>query len=437
MASRVPAWKRLGLKLKSEPEPVVEALVREEPTYDSVAPPSRKRSRSPEPEVKTSKKSKKDKVPKPILRSERSASPQKAVQFAPDAKQEDGDSIKKLFGAWVDEQKRNDPTFVSVKEKQQVNVNQEPLKNNRIDNRTSTAKTPPKPVKTVLKPAKPAKKPKTPKGQTPKPFAPALDYLKTFHENKQFWKFNKINQTLILKHAFDIELIPAEYNDHLQAYVAGMKGMSRIHLRDRALEVRDKDVEDGIEGFPADMENREEHQANYERWLAEDIATEVASKINEEGEVTMDEAKLLGLNTPVVMRERLARRKRVDTILETLANTPGDPTDYVPVKANEQVAPEVTLEEATRLVVPVAPPAPEKKVRNRKKRTAAIESDSESSDSDSDSESNDEDKPSPAKKAKVAAESDSDSSEESDSDDSSSSSSSSDSDSDSDSIDSD
>lgn len=412
MASRVPAWKRLGLKLKSEPVPEPEDNTPDVPihTYDSVAPPTsaipvtRKRSRSPE--VASSKAAKKAKKAfKSSDPAAREASPRKAVAFAPDAKTEDGDSIKQLFGAWVAERKQNDPTFVSVKDKRPA---PEPHKvsEDLTDNLTNKERriqkvTPAKPVKSVLsKPAKPIKPPKIPKGQKPKPFEPALIYLKTFDEDKTNWKFNKINQTLILKNAFDTTLIPADHTKALIAYIAGLKGLGRIHLRDRALEIRDKDVEDGINGFPETMDDREKRQEEYEAAVAEYVATCTAEQADES--IGLEEGILMGLNPHQAMKSRMEKRLRVEKILQTLASTPGDPTDFIPPKANlgAEVEKPMTLEEAVAV-------GPIKKVRNRKKRTAIEESDSSSSDDSSDSESEDD---APAKVAKKEVESDTDSS---------------------------
>lgn len=434
MASRVPAWKRLGLKLKSEPVPEPEDNTPDVPihTYDSVAPPTsaipatRKRSRSPEvASSKPAKKAKKAlKSSDPAAREE---SPRKAVAFAPDAKTEDGDSIKQLFGAWVEKRKQDDPTFVSVKDKQLAS---EPSKVSEAadDNLTKERRvqrvTPAKPVKTVLsKPAKPVKPPKIPKGQKPKPFAPALDYLKTFHEAKEHWKFNKINQTLILKHAFDTTLIPSEYNTALIAYIAGLKGLGRIHLRDRALEIRDADVEEGITGFPETMDDRERKQQEYEAAVAEYVATCMAENLDEN--VGLEEGIIMGLNPNQAMKSRMEKRMRIEKILQTLASTPGDPTDYVPPKENQKPA----AEEPPMKLEDVPPP---KKVRNRKQRTAVFDDSdsSDSSDSDSDSDNEAPNKTAAAKAASKKSDSDSDSSDSSSSSSDSSSSSESEEDSD-------
>lgn len=387
MASRVPAWKRLGLKLKSEPE-APKQVEREEPTYDAVEPVI-KRKRSPEPEV-TEKKSKKAKKSK-TSESAATESPskkdgrRKSVAFTEDTKTEDGDSIKQLFGAWVQQQKEQDPTFVSVKDKKPAFTTPEPSKViENVDTNLPEAERRVqrvKPAQTVPKKAKPAKKPQIQKGVKPKPFEPALQYLKTFHEDKANWKFNKISQTLILKHAFDIDHISVEYNDALDAYISGLKGLARVHLRERALEIRDKDAEDGSEGFPETMDDKERAQEYYEKamkeWVDTGIITDSDRRVSTRA--TYDEIVDAGLNPEAIshFKDRIEKRKRSERILQILASTPGDPEDLALPPAKKQAT-----EEAVQPTIVPAQPA--KKVRNRKKRTMDFDSDSSSS-SDSDS----------------------------------------------------
>lgn len=385
MASRVPAWKRLGLKLKSEPEAPKE-VEREEPTYDAVEPVI-KRKRSPEPEVteKKSKKAKKSKTSAPAANE----SPRKSVAFTEDTKTEDGDSIKQLFGAWVQEQKKNDPTFVSVKDKKPAFTTPEPSKvSETVDTNLPEAERRVQrvtPAQTVLKKAKPAKKPKVQKGVKPKPFEPALLYLKTFHEDKANWKFNKISQTLILKHAFDIDQISPEYNDALDSYISGLKGLARVHLRERALEIRDKDAEDGIEGFPETMDDRERAQENYERAMKEWVDSGVLTSTRPSSRIGYEEGIAAGFDpeTHPAFKARMEKRKRSERILNILASTPGDPEDLALPPVKKQATPELVEPTIT---------GPAKKVRNRKKRTTEYNSDSSSS-SDSSDDEDEEEKP--------------------------------------------
>lgn len=405
MAERIPAWKRLGLKLKSEgdaPSPVAT------PEYlADVVVEQPKRKRSPDVEESTPiKKSKKlfkindsaatSSTPAQSKAEERLR--RKSVAFTPETKTEDGDSIKQLFNAWVAEQKKIDPLFFDGKEDQPALQTPEPSKvDEKID---TTLDEPERRVKRV-KAAKPdektkAKKPKASKVVKSKPIDPALTYLKQFHTDKANWKFNKINQISILKNAFDTDLIPAEYSESLYGYIAGLKGAGRLHLRDRALAIRDKDTEDAEKGFPEKMADRARKQEEYEAALQEYISTMVAKDVS--SRTGYDESILLGLNPDTAMKDRMAKRMRAERVLNLLATTPGDPTEYMPVKIPEkQVVQAVQAVQTERHVrMEDAPPQttvrkedapPQKTVRKRNRRTAVFESDSSSSDDSSDSDS--------------------------------------------------
>jgi hypothetical protein len=243
-----------------------------------------------------------------------------------------------------------------------------------------------------------------------KPIDPALTYLTQFHSDKANWKFNKINQISVLKSAFDIDLIPTEYNQPLYEYIAGLKGVARVHLRDRALALRDQDVEEGGKAFTAKMTDQEraKKQEEYETAVEEYIATMTATAIS--SRTGYEEGVLLGLDPDNAMKQRMAKRMRAERVLNLLASTPGDPTDYAPVVSNNK-----PVEVAKAQPVSLEGDKPVKTVRKRKQRTAVYESDSSSSsDSDSDSDSgtseDDSDDEGPSKKSDSDSDSDSSSS---------------------------
>jgi hypothetical protein len=384
--SKVPAWKRLGLKLKNDTE---RAAPQAAPvSYDEVATPKtvfeepkpkRKRSASP-PTEEHSKKPRKSVLRQP---SPEKSNRRKSVGFTEDTKIEDGDSIKQLFGAWVAEQKAKDPTFVSVKDKQAA---YEAATQPQASIESSAPKPQPQPKKPKKVSALSKKKIKELKAtETPKPVDPALAYLKQFHEDREHWKFQKINQITILKNTFDLDLIPADYSEALYAYIGGLKGVARVHLRDRALKIRDEDVEAGAKGFgfkesdKMTAEELAERQKEYEEAITEYVASVTASTLH--SKAGPEEAQLLGLNENVVIQKRMAKRARAERILWLLAMSPGDPLEYVKPESEPEVK-----------RVKVEAEAPAKKVRQRKKRTAASDSESSSSsesESDSDSDSSD------------------------------------------------
>ncbi|KFY28593.1 hypothetical protein V493_02856 [Pseudogymnoascus sp. VKM F-4281 (FW-2241)] len=421
---RIPAWKRLGLKLKSEgdaPSPVAAAASTE---YVAAEQPKRKRT-ADETESTPIKKSKKSlKNAEPTISSTPTAVPddnlgrRKSVAFTPETKTEDGDSIKQLFNSWVAEQKKLDPLFASKNDQPSIQTPAPTTVEEKVD---TTLPEPERRVKRV-KPTNPDDKTKAKKSKSKvvksKPIDPALTYLTQFHSDKANWKFNKINQIAVLKNAFDTDLIPTEHNQPLYAYITGLKGVARVHLRDRALEIRDKDVEEGGKGFTGKMtdDQRAKKQEEYETAMEEYVSTMTSKAIS--SRVGLEEGILLGLNPDTAMKQRMTKRMRAEHVLNLLASTPGDPSDYAPVVSNTK-----PVEEPRALPVKLEAEKPQKTVRKRKQRTAVYESDSSSSsdsdsDSDSDSGTSEEgsDDEGPSKKSDSDSDSSSSSSDSSDSD---------------------
>ncbi|OBT74415.1 hypothetical protein VF21_06597 [Pseudogymnoascus sp. 05NY08] len=411
---RIPAWKRLGLKLKSEGDAPSPAAAAPPTEYVAAEQPKRKRA-SDEVESTPIKKSKKSlKKAESTISSTATAVPdgmlgrRKSVAFTPETKTEDGDSIKQLFNSWVAQQKEIDPSFVSKNDQPALQTPEPTTVDEKVD---TTLPEPERRVKRV-KSTKPDDKTKTKKSKSKvvksKPIDPALTYLTQFHGDKANWKFNKINQIAVLKNAFDTDLIPTEYNEPLYAYIAGLKGVARVHLRDRALEIRDKDMEEGGKGFTDKMtdDQRAKTQEEYETAIEEYVATMTSTAIS--SRTGLEEGILLGLND-TAMKERMTKRMRAEHVLNLLASTPGDPSDYAPVVSNTK-----PVEETRPQPVKLEAEKPQKTVRKRKQRTAVYESDSSSSsDSDSDSDTSEEesDNEGPAKKSKKSdSDSDSDSS---------------------------
>ncbi|KFZ02774.1 hypothetical protein V502_11529 [Pseudogymnoascus sp. VKM F-4520 (FW-2644)] len=409
---RIPAWKRLGLKLKSEgdaPSPVAAAAPTE---YVAAEQPKRKRA-AEEVESTPIKKSKKSvKKAESTISSTPTAVPdgmlgrRKSVAFTPETKTEDGDSIKQLFNSWVAEQKKLDPLFASKNDQPSLQTPAPTTVEEKVD---TTLPEPERRVKRV-KSTKPDDKTKAKKSKSKvvksKPIDPALTYLTQFHSDKANWKFNKINQIAVLKNAFDTDLIPTEYNQPLYEYIAGLKGVARVHLRDRALEIRDKDAEEGGKGFTGMMtdQERSKKQEEYETAVEEYVATMTSTAIS--SRTGLEEGILLGLNPDAAMKQRMTKRMRAEHVLNLLASTPGDPSDYAPVVSNKK-----PVEETRAPPVKLDAEKPQKAVRKRKQRTAVYESDSSSSsDSDSGTSEEDSDDEGPSKKAKTDSDSDSSSS---------------------------
>ena len=161
----------------------------------------------------------------------------KSVSFTPETKTEDGDSTKELFAQWVIEQKSADPSFKlhesaalpklgTVASKLSASAHLDPQLGVR------KSKKPKLKAKSKVKSGKPS--------QLSTNTAPAaLNYLNTFTASPSEWKFSKNHQNYLIKHLFDLDKIPSSYDPEIYKYLLGLKGASsRQRIRSTALQVR-------------------------------------------------------------------------------------------------------------------------------------------------------------------------------------------------------
>lgn len=410
---RVPAWKRLGLKLKSAPE--------SPPTEIS----NSKRKRPNEGEGISIKKPKPSSDP-PGISVPGQVTPQparkKSVTFTPETKVEDGDSIKQLFGAWVAEQKNQEdlsapvfqtPQYPSVEESFDTTLDEKERRVKRVKtpkqgktdpNEPPKAKdlTKAKKRKDIVTPvtaegeqaeeslksteqlkSKKARKPTAAKSLTTQtlPEKPFLAYLKQYTDSRPTWKFNKNHQTHLLKHLFNIDVVPSEYAHYIYEYVKGLQGGVRTRLRDSALAVKVKDLE---EPFPDDMENSEQRKREYDIAMNEYVATMMAAEVGPN--VRYEEGILLGLSD-LAMPKRVTKRKRVERVLAELTSGEGKPNGGTTGEKDL-----VTGDNESQKRLRMNDGSSQKVVRKRKQRTAVVddETSSEEDSSDSDDSSSDE-----------------------------------------------
>ncbi|KAG8625301.1 hypothetical protein KVT40_007052 [Elsinoe batatas] len=251
---RVPAWKRLGLKLKNpqaqpgeanttRPTPPASTSAEDFPATTNGSSPlkesesyellstnghesgSKKRKRQSE---STSNLSHASLLPEPTTTASNTIEPShkqsnhkhnnesqprkkrsKSVTFSQDTKPEDGDSTK-LFGA-----PSTDP---------------EPTTNGEVD--TPNKNQAEFPAETS------EKKPKERKARNkdkPATLAAYVQYLEQFHTDRANWKFNKSKQNDILKNLWNVYRIPPSYNDALVTYINGLQGQAaRKRISDEA-----------------------------------------------------------------------------------------------------------------------------------------------------------------------------------------------------------
>ncbi|KAK6599632.1 proteasome subunit alpha type 6 [Botrytis cinerea] len=338
-APRVPSWKRLGLKLKSapdssdsnsqasiaEPQREIEIANRKRPRDDtesehetSAKKPKNLNSHPPASEPQRSI------APDSIFTTPRKSALKKSVTFTPETKSQDGDSIKQLYLGWVADQKAQDDFFYGPSTRTEGERVKKAKSEAKQENGTSEKdSTPQKSVK---------------KSKVSKPIAaprPFLAYLKQYHESKETWKFNKNHQNHLLKHAFNIEVVPSDHVHLLYEYVRGLQGGVRKRLRDEALAIKVKDRESDASGFPATMADSSKRQREYDLAMNEYVASMTAAGAS--SQMGYEEGVIMGLSD-VAMAPRMAKRMRAEQILAELGSSSSEETTDTQATETESVA---------------------------------------------------------------------------------------------------
>ncbi|PSR98952.1 hypothetical protein BD289DRAFT_361726 [Coniella lustricola] len=272
---------------------------------------------------------------------------------------------------------------------QQSNVNGDDYNNNNINSRKSvsfsedTKKAAPKKPKQKKAP----KQPTVPK--EPFDFTPVVQYLRTWCNARDSWKFNKNHQTLLIKHLYNDDAIPASDIDSFYLYISDIKGASRKRLVEEAEALKKKDMEAGSKGFPESTKAPEDKQKQYEEILAEMLAKHAA--VREKGKRGYDEVEFVQRGVDAEVQKRVVKRLRAENVILALESTAGE-------SDTEMSAPITEATATSNITVPkffdddAGVKAPKQKTRRRKRRTDAESSSGESdSDSDSDSDSSDSD----------------------------------------------
>ncbi len=298
----IPAWKKIGLKLKYANE---ELPIGESSASKIIVTNGKKRKAITESnfavDVATAdshtKKSKKSKStpgealanvnvnaaiailpriapstvePNPINR-------RKSVTFTPETKTQDGESVQQLFQTWHADWVAEDPSF---------NPSTAGLALKVITAKPTALSTPPQEIAKSSPPPSPSisapkekklkkakkKKVKARPSQSSQPTDnqtehPALKYLTTYHSSHETWKFSKPHQNHLLRHLFSLTHIPSLYDPALLAYLCGLEGTSaRSRIRQQALAIRTEDAEWlASEPTNADTMENETHEQCVER----------------------------------------------------------------------------------------------------------------------------------------------------------------------------
>jgi WKF domain len=188
--ARIPAWKRLGLKLVGSKRPAEEAFTEDNPQQETTDP-------------KTDQKS-------------HTAKKQKSVSFSNGSKLKDGSTTAHLLDDFISSQQGGSDQF-TPEEASLFKVKAQPKPKNS-------------------KPSKKAKKKNSKQPSDEPPKTPAyVEYLVQFHTDKEHWKFNKIRQIQLLKHAFDMD---PKHTEALLEYLKGLKGEdARNRMKTTAMDI--------------------------------------------------------------------------------------------------------------------------------------------------------------------------------------------------------
>ncbi|KAK0635950.1 hypothetical protein B0T17DRAFT_587290 [Bombardia bombarda] len=271
------------------------------------------------------------------------------------------------------------------------------------------------------KPKKPkkAKKPKDVNSTTVKPdfsLEPAIAYLRQWQTDRDGWKFNKNHQTLLIKYLFDADKVPSPEIPVFYQYIRDLKGAVRNRLRETAAEIKKKDMEQvGTAGFPAPAagkkDKREAKQKEYEQVISQFLleqqqrvqenatasssAEASGSNSSSSKKRTFDEVEFVLRTADPLVKQRLLKRIRAEMVLEELSDSEST-ASATTTTTTTSAASSGRMDEDTDVVVEKmvagrtspakakqadAPQQPAKRRRLRNLRTA-VESDDSSSESD-------------------------------------------------------
>ncbi|EXJ59852.1 hypothetical protein A1O7_03999 [Cladophialophora yegresii CBS 114405] len=339
----IPAWKRLGLKLKFAQEVSETPSKNANITAETQARVNPSEDQEPNTSERPRKKRKTDSKPKEIRAHSSPASDHSQKPTAGD-KVASGVNPKKQVSFSADTKGASATT----------NDGLVPFESTNGEAQASAAgKKPPR-----RKAAKKSQQLPVQKANT------ALDYLTQYDIARPSWKFNKNRETWILKHIFSESDIPRDYDFALSRYIHGLKGVgARERLKSQCMESvakgngGQKDVNDAGNSFASGRD--EQYAQRFKRELSESTSSDSANENSTDQDLEY--------------RSWIRAQPRSKLLLLAIA------VDGVSLNLNGS-GPKSEPEQAGD-----ADNGPPPKVKKRKNRTAVVEYDSSSSSSSSDS----------------------------------------------------
>ncbi|KAI0393345.1 hypothetical protein F5Y17DRAFT_313395 [Xylariaceae sp. FL0594] len=264
--------------------------------------------------------------------------------------------------------------------------------------------TPKKPKKTALASGEsssaPGSKPSVKRTATVN-LEPALVYLRTWHSARESWKFNKNHQTKLLEQVFagpDEPTIPAADIVIFYEYIRGLQGGVRARLRQLANGIRAQDMEQGATAFAGGgkvSEMVERKQKEYEEVIRMFLGRPPPAAAS--GKRRFDEVDYVLRAPDMEMQRRVVKRMRAETVLEELSETEASETTTATtttatatLSTDSSVTEKGDADEGAERRLRLNDDPSHRAKRRRKARTAAVEDSSSDSDSSSSSDSDSE-----------------------------------------------
>lgn len=366
----IPAWKKLGLKLKYAAEKSDSIATNH---HEVLNEKKRKRSSdkdasTPDEVVKNLKKQKKEKkkteaekifgsIPnaggphsgtsQPL--SEDLTSPanqktplragaaRKSVSFTPDTKKTDGDSIKQLYQTWLNSHEAKGSSFdASAYDPALQVITPHIISSPTIQTQSSSST---KKNRKAKRSRKSTTAPQKSNGQggSEEVFSPVshqatLDYLFTYHTSDSPWKFSKIRQSHLLRHLFSPGFIPSSYYlIALEAYLSGLQGEgAKTRLRKAARKVQAKESSTEAESRDSDhtgaKDAKEDSAREKPSQTERDLQTKDEKKEEKEKENKEDMTPNLDLNNKPTSTP-IPPRQIADLVLRIIGNDDGKEDD--------------------------------------------------------------------------------------------------------------
>lgn len=326
IGQHVPAWKKLGLKLKHAPETngslgadhdggANEKKRKRSSDKDGVVPPAepvknQKRKKTKTEALKSRPDSSNPDASQPSARSSistsppdqeehtppRSKAPRKSVSFTPDTKTTDGDSVKQFYRTWLYSHLAKDPSFRPATANPALRL----IAPTTISPSRSSIPTTSAHQTTTTTNKKAQKKPRAPTDKNHKrqesssssssAHQSSLTYLQTYHTSRSQWKFSKSRQIHLLHNLFCDSFIPFSFQPALQAYLSGLQGEgAKSRLRSAAQKIRAEGSRPGPHGPAAantDGDNDEARAQHREKQKPEDSSSDMSKDTQTKNEET-------------------------------------------------------------------------------------------------------------------------------------------------------